>query len=164
MRKIEKLIAEYGESHQNKTNKLIHWLCVPSIFFSIVALVWCIPLGPLENLTIDGYNYINWATISIVFVFIYYLILSPKLTVGMALFSIFCLFLTNWIENQILIDNLNVSLWMISVSIFVVSWIIQFIGHEIEGKKPSFLKDVQFLLIGPAWLMHFIYQKLNIRY
>ena len=54
MRKIEKLIAEYGESHQNKTNKLIHWLCVPSIFFSIVALVWCIPLGPLENLTIDN--------------------------------------------------------------------------------------------------------------
>jgi len=90
--------------------------------------------------------------------------LSPKLTVGMALFSIFCLFLTNWIENQILTDNLNVSLWMVSVSIFVVSWIIQFVGHEIEGKKPSFLKDVQFLLIGPAWLMHFIYQKLNIRY
>ena len=56
MRKIEKLIAEYGESHQNKTNKLIHWLCVPSIFFSIVALVWCIPLWPLESLTIDGYN------------------------------------------------------------------------------------------------------------
>ena len=78
MRKIEKLIAEYGESHQNKTNKLIHWLCVPSIFFSIVALVWCIPLGPLENLTIDNYKYINWATISIVFVFIYYLMLSPK--------------------------------------------------------------------------------------
>ena len=111
MRKIEKLIQEYGESHQNKTNKLIHWLCVPSIFFSIVSLVWCIPLGPLENLTIDNYKYINWATISIVFVFIYYLMLSPKLTVGMALFSIFCLFLTNWIENQILIDNLNVSLW-----------------------------------------------------
>ena len=41
---------------------------------------------------------------------------------------------------------------------------VMFIGHEIEGKKPSFLKDVQFLLIGPAWLMHFIYQKLNIRY
>jgi len=164
MKTMQDWLDAYAVSHQNKTNKLIHWLCVPSIFFSIVALVWCIPLGPLENLTIDNYKYINWATISIVFVFIYYLMLSPKLTVGMALFSVFCLFLTNWIENQILINNLNVSLWMVSVSIFVVSWIIQFIGHEIEGKKPSFLKDVQFLLIGPAWLMHFIYQKLNIRY
>ena len=164
MRKIEKLIAEYGESHKNKTNKLIHWFCVPSIFFSIVALVWCIPLGPLGNLTIDNHKYINWATISIILVFIYYFTLSPKLTVGMALFSIVCLFLTNWIENKILMDKLNISLWMISVLLFIVSWIIQFIGHEIEGKKPSFLKDVQFLLIGPAWLMHFIYQKLNIRY
>ena len=164
MRKIEKLIAEYGESHKNKTNKLIHWFCVPSIFFSIVALVWCIPLGPLGNLTIDNHKYINWATISIILVFIYYFTLSPKLTVGMALFSIVCLFLTNWIENKILMDKLNISLWMISVLLFIVSWIVQFIGHEIEGKKPSFLKDVQFLLIGPAWLMHFIYQKLNIRY
>ena len=164
MRKIEKLIAEYGESHKNKTNKLIHWFCVPSIFFSIVALVWCIPLGPLGSLTIDNHKYINWATISIILVFIYYFTLSPKLTVGMALFSIVCLFLTNWIENKILMDKLNISLWMISVLLFIVSWIVQFIGHEIEGKKPSFLKDVQFLLIGPAWLMHFIYQKLNIRY
>jgi uncharacterized membrane protein YGL010W len=164
MRNIEKLINEYGESHQNKTNKLIHWLCVPSIFFSIVALVWCIPLGPLENLSIENYKYINWATISIFFVFIYYFMLSPKLTIGMVIFSILCLFLTNWIENKILTDNLDISLWIISVSIFVLSWIIQFIGHKIEGKKPSFLKDVQFLLIGPAWLMHFIYQKLNIRY
>ena len=90
--------------------------------------------------------------------------LSPKLTIGMVIFSILCLFLTNWIENKILTDNLDISLWIISVSIFVFSWIIQFIGHKIEGKKPSFLKDVQFLLIGPAWLMHFIYQKLNIRY
>ncbi len=164
MRAIEKLIKEYGESHQNKTNKLVHWFCVPAIFFSIIALVWCIPLGPLESITIENHKYINWATISILFVLIYYLILSPKLTVGMALFSLLCLLLTNWIENKILMDNLNVSLWMISVVIFVVSWIIQFIGHEIEGKNPSFLKDVQFLLIGPAWLMHFIYQKLNIRY
>tara|TARA_B110000902_G_scaffold228880_1_gene269307 strand:- start:2838 stop:3332 length:495 start_codon:yes stop_codon:yes gene_type:complete len=164
MRNIEKLINEYGESHQNKTNKLIHWLCVPSIFFSIVALVWCIPLGPLENISIKNYKYINWATISIFFVFIYYFMLSPKLTIGMVIFSILCLFLTNWIENKILTDNLDISLWIISVSIFVFSWIIQFIGHKIEGKKPSFLKDVQFLLIGPVWLMHFIYQKLNIRY
>ena len=62
----------------------------------------------------------------------------------MALFSIFCLFLTNWIENQILMKNLNVSLWMVSVSIFVVSWIIQFIGHEIEGKNLLFLKMFSF--------------------
>jgi|TARA_B110000459_G_scaffold88128_1_gene98652 uncharacterized membrane protein YGL010W len=164
MRKIEKLIIEYGESHQNKTNKLVHWFCVPAIFFSIIALVWCIPLGPLELFKINDFKYINWATLSIILVLLYYILLSPRLTFGMFIFSVGCLYLTNIIENIILNENLKVSLWMIALSIFAFSWIVQFLGHKIEGKKPSFLKDVQFLLIGPAWLMHFIYEKLNIKY
>ena len=164
MRKIEKLIKEYGESHQNKTNKLIHWFCVPAIFFSIIVLVWCIPLGPLEFVRINDFKYINWATLSIIFVFIYYLLLSPRLTFGMLVFSVGCLYLTNLIENIILNGNLKVSLWIIALGIFALSWIVQFLGHKIEGKKPSFLRDIQFLLIGPAWLMHFIYEKLNIKY
>ncbi len=48
--------------------------------------------------------------------------------------------------------------------IFVVSSAFQFIGHKVEGKKPSFLKDVEFLLIGPAWLMHFVYKKIGLPY
>ena len=42
--------------------------------------------------------------------------------------------------------------------VFVLAWIGQFIGHLIEGKRPSFFKDLQFLLIGPAWLMAFVYR------
>ena len=164
MRKIEKLIKEYGESHQNKTNKLVHWFCVPAIFFSIIALVWSIPLGPLYSLKINDFKYINWATLSIILVLIYYIFLSPRLSFGMFIFSVGCLYLTNIIENIILNENLKVSLWMIALSIFTFSWIVQFLGHKIEGKKPSFLRDIQFLLIGPAWLMHFIYEKLNIKY
>jgi len=53
---------------------------------------------------------------------------------------------------------------LVSLGIFVIAWIGQFIGHKIEGKKPSFLEDLQFLLIGPAWLLHFIYKKLGIVY
>jgi uncharacterized membrane protein YGL010W len=54
--------------------------------------------------------------------------------------------------------------WKICLGLFVAAWIGQFIGHKIEGEKPSFLKDVVFLLIGPAWLLHFIYKKLDIAY
>ena len=54
--------------------------------------------------------------------------------------------------------------WIIYLSIFVITWIFQFIGHKIEGKKPSFLKDLQFLLIGPIWLLHFILKKIGIPY
>ena len=164
MKKIELLLNEYGSSHKNSINKLIHWICVPSIFLSIVALIWSIPLGPLEQLKIYEYQFINWATICMIFVLIYYLKLSPILTVGMLVFSSLCLFITNYIENLILEKVINYHLWVIALIIFAISWVIQFVGHKIEGKKPSFLKDIQFLLIGPAWLMHFIYKKLNIKY
>ena len=164
MKKIDLLLEEYGSSHKNKTNKFIHWICVPAIFFSIVALIWSIPLGPLENLKIYNFQIINWATISLVLVVFYYIKLSPLLTIGMVLFSTICLYMTNLLENLINSGKIEFQLWLIALTIFVVSWIIQFIGHEIEGKKPSFLKDVQFLLIGPAWLMHFIYKKINLSY
>ena len=164
MKKIDILLNEYGESHQNKTNKLIHWLCVPAIFYSIVGLVWEIPLGPLADIKYNGFQYLNWASLTLCLVFIYYLTLSPIITLGMIVFSIGCLYLTNITENLILEGTISIDLWAISLIIFALAWIFQFVGHKIEGKKPSFFKDVQFLLIGPAWLMHFVYKKLNISY
>ena len=160
MRKIDQLLSEYGESHQNATNKAIHWICVPLIFFSIVALIWSIPHGPLERFLGNAGNpYVNWATVTLVVVLAYYITLSIPLAVGMMLFSVLCLFIA---KN---LDQLNFApLWLIAVVIFVLAWIGQFYGHKVEGKKPSFFKDVQFLMIGPAWLMHFIFKKIGISY
>jgi uncharacterized membrane protein YGL010W len=159
MRNIDSLLLEYGESHQNKTNKLIHWFCVPAIFFSVVGLVFSIPSGFLvDQLPFLG-DYANWATLTLFLMLIYYITLSPALTFGMLLFSAFCLFLANFLTL-----SFPGMLAYISLAVFVVAWIVQFYGHKIEGKKPSFLKDVQFLMIGPAWLMHFIYKKLGISY
>lgn len=158
MKKIDALFLEYGESHQNKTNKTIHWICVPLIFFSIVGLVASIPAEPLQRL-MEGSPYANWATILMILVIVYYVSLSIPLAIGMMLFGVLCLFLAN------LIVQLDFApLWLVSVIIFVVAWIGQFYGHKVEGKKPSFLKDIQFLMIGPAWLMHFIYKKTGIPY
>jgi len=56
------------------------------------------------------------------------------------------------------------ALWQVCLVIFIISWTGQFIGHKIEGKKPSFLDDIKFLLIGPIWLLHFILKKLSVRY
>lgn len=159
MRKIDKLLTEYGESHQNKTNKQIHWICVPLIFFSITALIASIPAGPLALIFGSESLLANWATVVLLFITIYYLSLSPSLTVGMVLFGMLCLAAINTFIKFNLIP-----LWSISIIIFVLAWVGQFYGHKVEGKKPSFFKDLQFLLIGPAWLMHFIYKKLRIPY
>ena len=159
MRKIDELLSEYGESHQNDTNKLIHWICVPAIFFSIVGLIFSIPSGFLADLLPFIGSFANWATFALLLVLFYYLSLSVSLTLGMFLFSTFCLALSNFLSIAF-----PGKLWLISLGIFVIAWIFQFYGHKIEGKKPSFFKDLQFLMVGPAWLMHFIYKRIGIAY
>lgn len=159
MRKIDELLAEYGQSHQNETNKSIHWVCVPLIFFSIVGLIASIPSAGLQATISPGNPHANWATMVLVLVLIYYVTLSFPLSIGMLLFGVACLALANVIAQT------NIApLWLVCLIIFVIAWIGQFYGHKVEGKKPSFLKDIQFLLIGPAWLMHFIYKRLGIPY
>ncbi|HYC85811.1 MAG TPA: Mpo1-like protein [Chryseosolibacter sp.] len=159
MRKIDALLSEYGESHQNSTNKTIHWICVPLIFFSIVGLMASMPAGVVQRYLGEGNPYANWAFVALILVLIYYVSLSIALSFGMFLFALLCLYFARVIAQADVAP-----LWLISVIIFVVAWIGQFYGHKVEGKKPSFFKDVQFLLIGPAWLMHFIYKKLGIPY
>ena len=157
MRKIDLLLAEYGDSHQNVTNKTIHWICVPLIFFSVIGLIASIPSGVVQSIL--GENpYANWATVGLVLVIAYYSTLSITLTIGMMLFAALCLLVAR------LIAETSTPLWAASLFIFVVAWIGQFYGHKVEGKKPSFLKDLQFLMIGPVWLLHFIYKKIGIPY
>jgi uncharacterized membrane protein YGL010W len=159
MRKIDALLSEYGESHKNAINKTIHWICVPLIFFSIVALIASIPAGPLEKMAGENDAFTNWATIVLLLATVYYVSLSIPLAIGLVLFAVGCL------QVAFFISRLNIlPLWQAALIIFVLAWIGQFYGHKIEGKKPSFLKDIQFLLIGPAWLMHFIYKKIRIPY
>jgi uncharacterized membrane protein YGL010W len=155
---LNNLLEEYGESHQNSTNKLIHWICVPLIFYSIIALVYSIPNEILIPIFGDSI-WANWAPITLVIVLIYYAKLSIPIAIGMLLFSAVCMFVCQYLSSTV-----DVSLWIIALVIFVAAWAGQFYGHKVEGKKPSFLKDLQFLLIGPAWLMHFLYKKWGVKY
>ena len=155
MRTVHQWLDEYGESHRNETNKLIHWICVPAIFFSITGLLYSVKLPFYFNKNFQ----LNLATIEMLLITIYYLSLSIRVGIGMLLFCILCLALCYLIETYV-----PVPLWLLSLIIFTVAWIGQFYGHKVEGKKPSFFKDVQFLLIGPMWLMSFVYRRLGIEF
>ena len=153
MRTLNQWLNEYGESHTNETNKLIHWICVPAIFFSITGLLYSIklPWFITENFQL------NVAVIVLLLTAVYYFSLSISIGTGMLLFGILCLALCYAIEVF-----LPMPLWLFCIIFFVAAWIGQFYGHKVEGKKPSFFRDLQFLLIGPAWLMSFVYKKLGI--
>lgn len=154
-RNIHQWLEAYGESHQNKTNKLIHWICVPGIFLTIAGLLWAIPV-PAAMAEVP---FLNWATLTLVPIIMFYLRLSSKLAAGMALFSLGCVALVSWYAQ-----SGPFGLALTSTLFFIGFWILQFVGHKIEGKKPSFLEDLQFLLIGPAWVIGFTYRKLGIDY
>ena len=142
-RSIQQWFDAYGESHQHPTNKAIHWICVPTIYFCVVALLWSIP-SPLPDRLPGGWA----AMLASVLVVVFYTRLSVPVMVGMALFTVGCLLLCNTMERAC-----PWPLWSVAMLLFVAAWIGQFYGHKIEGQKPSFLKDIQFLLIGPAWVI-----------
>ncbi len=155
MRSIEQWLSEYGESHQNRTNKILHWICVPLIVFSLLGLLWSIQTPALFSSLPFLFN---WAIVLIFLVMLYYVFISPKLALGMLLVTAVLIAVLHWI------DSWSLPLWLLSLIVFVAAWIGQFIGHQIEGKRPSFFKDVQFLLIGPLWLLSFVYKKLGLSY
>ena len=153
MRTLQQWLDEYSVSHQNKTNKMVHWVCVPAIMFSLMGLLVSLPFPFVEKSIVA-----NWAAVVIALALLFYLRLSFNMFLSMAIVMVGMLAL----NLQILSSGINLPL--VSIGIFVAAWMGQFWGHKIEGKKPSFLEDIQFLLIGPAWLMHFIYKKWGWKY
>lgn len=151
---VHEWFNKYGESHQNPINKTIHWICIPLIMFSLMGMLWSIPLPSF----IQVHPLINLGTLLIVGALIFYLKLSIPLAFGMLFIGGAMLY-----GNYLLSQNTN-NLLTISLIIFFLAWVGQFIGHKIEGKKPSFFEDLQFLLVGPMWLLGFIYRTLGIKY
>jgi uncharacterized membrane protein YGL010W len=165
MKTVNEWFDDYGVSHQNPTNKLIHYICVPLITLSVIGLFWSIPVHhffPFAHLPTNQLDRISWLNVGTVFMLlalVFYLRLSPILAAGMIVESLAMLGLVYYIDAYT-----NVPVWLFSTLIFVVAWIFQFIGHNIEGAKPSFFKDMQFLLIGPLWILGFLYRKAGIKY
>jgi uncharacterized membrane protein YGL010W len=155
MRSVADWLGEYGESHANPTNKLLHWTCVPLIVLAVMGLLWSIPV---PDAFATRSPWLNWATLTALLAFVYYAALSPALALGIAVaFGVLFAVLNA-------LDALAWPLWLTSLVIFVVAWIGQFIGHAVEGRRPSFFKDVQFLLIGPLWLVAALYRRLGVSY
>jgi uncharacterized membrane protein YGL010W len=142
MRTIDTLLAQYSENHRNATNELIHFVCVPVIVFSLLGLLWSV--HPLVALAVSAAA--MW----------YYFKLSPPFAAGMLAMVVLMLALLAIMPRYTVLP--------VSIAMFVVAWFGQFIGHQIEGKKPSFFDDVRFLLIGPLFVLSFLYRRLRVAY
>ncbi|EJG1851888.1 DUF962 domain-containing protein [Vibrio parahaemolyticus] len=140
MRALSDWLEAYGESHQNPINQKIHNVAVPGIYLSVVGLIWSIP-----QLSILGFQ-LNWVWFAVIPVWVFYFRLSLSVFMMMLGYTLACIGLI-WS-----LEILQLPVLHISMLLFGALWILQFIGHKIEGKKPSFFEDLQFLLIGPIWV------------
>jgi uncharacterized membrane protein YGL010W len=141
-RDIDTLLAKYSESHLNHTNELIHFVCVPAIVFTLLGIIWAIHPYAAIAVTLAS--------------LVYYFKLSAPFGVGMTIISAVFIGILSALPPQVIMP--------LSIAIFVLAWVGQFIGHKIEGKKPSFFDDLRFLLIGPLFVLSFLYRRLKLAY
>ena len=156
MRTATQWLDDYGDSHRNHTNKVLHWICVPVIAWCVIGLLWLLPFPGVER---TASPLVNWASVAVLAALIYYAVLSVPLALGALPFLAAFLWSLDRLDG-----NGVVSLWGLCLVLFVLAWIGQFIGHGIEGKRPSFFKDLQFLMIGPLWLLADVYRRLGLRF
>jgi uncharacterized membrane protein YGL010W len=151
MRRVDTLLDNYTADHQNPTNQAIHVLCVPAIVWSVIAMLWAIPAPPMMQAG-------TWAGLGMVLGLLYYWRLSRTLALGMLVCFVLTYFLNRTIAASWGVKGL---LWL-GVAVFIVAWIGQFIGHKIEGKRPSFFTDMVYLLVGPIWTLRKLYRRVGI--
>lgn len=135
-RKVDELLAHYGQSHKNPSNEVIHFIAIPLIMISLVGLIFA--LHPYLAYAFVAASLAYYARLSLVFLGV--------MTVLTAL-------------TLALLHSLGIFLFPLCISVFIVAWIMQSIGHQIEGKKPSFLEDIQYLWVGPLFVLSKLFIK-----
>ena len=153
-REVDRWLGNYSEDHRNPTNILVHWICVPLILWTVIALLWVVPVP--ESIGRAGL----WAGVGMFAAMMFYLRLSRALAFGMLAAFVLLGLVTEGLYRVLGPAPL---MWL-AIGVFVVAWIAQFVGHHIEGRRPAFFTDLAYLLIGPAWIVAKIMRRLHIAY
>ncbi|MBD8564522.1 DUF962 domain-containing protein [Oxalobacteraceae sp. CFBP 8763] len=139
-RAIDVLLARYGESHRNPVNELIHIVCIPAIVFSLLGILWA--------------RHPAVALLVVAAALAYYVTLSRTFALGMGVMAGAMLLVLAMLPDGTVLPT--------SIGVFVAAWLGQFVGHHIEGKKPSFFDDLRFLLIGPLFVLSILYRRIRV--
>lgn len=153
MRTMQSWLDGYSSDHRHPTNQLLHWICVPLIVWCVVALLWTVPV-PAAYARPGA-----WAVLLMVLAFTWYWKHSHRLGAALLIAFVVLALLTELLFRRLGAVDLR---WL-ALGVFVIAWIGQFVGHAIEGRRPSFLTDLAYLLIGPAWLMEKLLRKLGFK-
>lgn len=140
-RRVDQLLKHYGVSHQNPVNERIHFIAIPLIMLSLLGLLYA--LHPFAAYAFVLASLVYYARLSLVFF------------ITMLVGSLLALSLVKLMGGAVL---------TVSAAVFLGAWVMQFVGHRIEGKKPSFFEDLQYLWVGPLFVLSKLFLKLGVRW
>ena len=152
-RPIDRWFAGYSSDHQHAVNRVIHWIAVPLILWSVIAILWTIPV------VATWFRPGLFAALAMFFAWTFYYRASRR--IGLGMLAVFVAMA--WITRGLFYALGREQLLYVAIGVFVVAWVAQFVGHSklFEGRRPSFLTDLRYLLVGPAWLLSKVYRKLG---
>ncbi|NVO07892.1 MAG: DUF962 domain-containing protein [Rhodoferax sp.] len=143
VRRVDRLLAHYAASHRHPTNERIHCIAIPCIMLSLIGLLYA--ASPPAALLFLAASLVYYWRLSAVFLLSMMVVTLCMLVIVAALHA-----------KGILLPT--------SLALFVVAWVFQFVGHRIEGKKPSFFEDVQYLWVGPLFVLSLLFNKVGLRW
>ncbi|MFC3034630.1 DUF962 domain-containing protein [Pseudoalteromonas fenneropenaei] len=145
MKSLEQQLVQYARYHRDRRNILTHFFGIPLILQAVVLLL-CNP-----TITLNEWSFTP-ALIAICITSAYYLRLSLVLGVLMLMILLLMYAVSGWLISTLLpLLPLN-QLWF-GALLFAFGWVLQFIGHHFEGKKPAFVDDLIGLVIGPLFVL-----------
>jgi uncharacterized membrane protein YGL010W len=155
MNMTEHWLDTYAAYHTNRTNRVLHSVCIPLAVVSVVGLLWSLPVpAPFRQ----SPSILNWGTVFLMATIVYYFLISLRLALGMLPFLVAVIALLNWLQD------LSTPLWAICSALLLIASIGMFAGHVAEGHKGSVLRDLHYLMIGPIWLLAEFYKRLHLNY
>ena len=137
MKTLTEQLSQYAAYHRDRRNILTHFVGIPLIVLAVAIL--------MSRGSIAG---VSFAVIVSVALCIYYLLLDRPLGLAM------CVFMAVTLAIAAPIARLPQTEWLVwGIGLFVVGWVIQFVGHVFEGRKPAFVDDLIGLAIGPLFVV-----------
>jgi uncharacterized membrane protein YGL010W len=132
MKTVDEWFRLYGESHQNPTNKLIHWICIPLIMFSLLGLLKAIPVPEIFPASFD----FSW--ILIIGALIFYLMLSWQLSIGMVIVVGLMLLGLRALAST------GANLAITNLAIFFIAWVFNLSVIKLKERSLLFLPTFSF--------------------
>ena len=155
MRPADEWLQQYSRHHADGADQLLHRLMIPLLVTSVVGLLWAIPVPTTFR---EATPVLNWGTIFLMAAIVYYFILSISLAFGALPIIASVVWAVMWL------DRLSYPLWMSSAALLITAWMGLRVSHRSPGLRPSLIGDLQYVMLGPVWLVSALYRRLGIPY